>query len=40
MPFVAFGTGRLEARDQGGALEYEESKVMGSCLFEHAADER
>jgi hypothetical protein len=34
-----FGTGRLEARGHGGALENEESKVMGRCSFEHAADE-
>lgn len=25
---------------QGAALENEESKVMGSCLFQHAADEK
>jgi hypothetical protein len=35
-----FGTGRLEERGQGAALENEESRVMGRCLSEHAADER
>jgi hypothetical protein len=37
---LSFGTGGLKARGQGGAVENEESKVMGSCLFVHAADER
>jgi hypothetical protein len=35
-----FGTGRLVAKGQGAAMENEEGEVMGSCLFEHVADER